>query len=217
MARRKHPKRKCIRGSLFERFAQYVKVTDACWIWEASKRPPGYGQMGNSCGSPLAAHRVSYWLFKGPLIEGLEIDHLCRNRACVNPSHLEQVPHIVNVRRSSNYLGPLEKSCRSCSRPFMVSRSREKCVASCAACISARKRTVAACQRCGKTRLLISENTICRPCYVYQQFRKRHPGMKQIPITCEHGIVGKAKCRRCQTDYLREYRAVKSRPEAIHA
>ena len=46
------------------------------------------------------AHRVSYALLVGPLVEGLEIDHLCRVRACVNPAHLDQVTHLVNMCRA---------------------------------------------------------------------------------------------------------------------
>jgi len=47
----------------------------------------------------MRAHRVSYALLKGPLVDGLDLDHLCRVRPCVNPDHLEQVTHLVNMLR----------------------------------------------------------------------------------------------------------------------
>lgn len=47
----------------------------------------------------IYAHRLSYELFVGPIPDGYELDHLCRNRGCVNPAHLEAVTHRVNVLR----------------------------------------------------------------------------------------------------------------------
>lgn len=75
-------------------------VDDGCWEWTASKNPAGYGQISTGRGQPPAkAHRVLYELLVGPIPEGLTIDHLCRNRGCVNPSHLEPVTRGENVRR----------------------------------------------------------------------------------------------------------------------
>lgn len=85
-------------------FVNKVTVGDGCWEWQGSRMRSGYGQvyMGrNRQGSPrlVSAHRLSYEFFIGPVPEGLEIDHLCANKACVRPSHLEAVTHVVNVRR----------------------------------------------------------------------------------------------------------------------
>lgn len=66
-----------------------------CWIWMGGLNDAGYGRIhGNS-----RAHRFAYELFVGPIPSGLELDHKCRVRCCVNPHHLEPVPHRVNVLR----------------------------------------------------------------------------------------------------------------------
>lgn len=70
-----------------------------CWIWKASLSRDGYGYIGFG-GRVQKAHRVVYEFYKGEIPEGLEIDHLCRVRCCVNPDHLEPVTHRENMRRS---------------------------------------------------------------------------------------------------------------------
>jgi len=66
-----------------------------CWNWIAGQvGRSGYGAFRKS-----RAHRVAYEMFRGPIPTGLEIDHLCRNRKCVNPWHLEAVTRLINVRR----------------------------------------------------------------------------------------------------------------------
>lgn len=69
-----------------------------CWLWLGYISPFGYGSMKIDKKTNLA-HRISYILFKGDIPEGLDLDHLCRNRACVNPDHLEPVTRSVNLRR----------------------------------------------------------------------------------------------------------------------
>ena len=73
-----------------------------CWIWEASTMggTHPYGQVLFR-GKHWRAHRLSYAVLVGDLIPDMEIDHLCRNPMCINPAHLEQVPHQVNVDRGS--------------------------------------------------------------------------------------------------------------------
>jgi len=85
-----------------ERFWNNIEKTDSCWNWKASLFKNGYGQFSDNY-KKWYAHRFSYQLLKGELIEGLTIDHLCRNRACVNPEHLEQVTKKVNNLRGEGF------------------------------------------------------------------------------------------------------------------
>ena len=83
----------------FARFnAQYEVAESGCWEWTATVMlRKGYGQF--SYGRLMLAHRASYEHFRGAIPEGLNLDHLCRNRKCVNPDHLEAVTQRVNVMR----------------------------------------------------------------------------------------------------------------------
>jgi hypothetical protein len=83
-----------------ERIHTKYRVTESgCWEWQAGLfKKDGYGQFHNPGGSNLA-HRAMWEFERGPVPEDLQLDHLCRNRRCVNPDHLEPVPGRVNLHR----------------------------------------------------------------------------------------------------------------------
>jgi hypothetical protein len=82
------------------RFWSKVNKTDTCWLWNASTDGQGYGKLrvGKKF---MPAHIFAYEAEEGAVPEGLELDHLCRVRLCVRPSHLEIVTHKVNCQRRS--------------------------------------------------------------------------------------------------------------------
>ena len=83
-----------------ERFWKKVDpaIGDECWPWTAALDRGGYGLIKFG-GASRRAHRIAYMLLVGPIQEGLVLDHLCRNRRCVNPAHLEPVTQEENARR----------------------------------------------------------------------------------------------------------------------
>lgn len=99
-----------------DRLLRHVDASGDCWEWTASHNAWGYGTCrGDGIQSSLA-HRALWIELIGDLDPDLTLDHLCRNTACVNPDHLEPVPHAENVRRS--YRWPEGKgACRLCDQP----------------------------------------------------------------------------------------------------
>ncbi len=81
------------------RFAAKVDRVGDCWQWTGAKTDKGYGHISVGSGVCRMAHRVSWEIHRGPIPDGLQIDHLCRNRSCVNPDHLEPVTPTVNIQR----------------------------------------------------------------------------------------------------------------------
>lgn len=91
----------CLQGFkvlVIPRFLSKVKIINDCWIWQAYISKNGYAKFGYD-GVVCYAHRFIYEYFHGQICPDLELDHLCRNRACVNPVHLEQVSHTENMKR----------------------------------------------------------------------------------------------------------------------
>jgi hypothetical protein len=83
---------------LIERFFKRVSKTDYCWNWTGSVHSTGYGRL-RLCNKLTFAHRAAWILMRGPLKDGETIDHLCHNKLCVNPDHLEPVSRGENARR----------------------------------------------------------------------------------------------------------------------
>jgi len=81
-----------------ERFERKVDKAGDCWLWIAYIRRDGYGYFWVD-GKMVYSHRFAYEHYVGPIPAGLQLDHLCRVRNCVRPSHLEPVTQQENVRR----------------------------------------------------------------------------------------------------------------------
>jgi len=85
-----------------ELLEQAKKRDDACWLWKAARHPGGYGAIAVKGSRRIAlAHRYIYELLVGPIPNGMQLDHLCRQRGCVNPAHLR----VVTSKENSNAPG----------------------------------------------------------------------------------------------------------------
>jgi hypothetical protein len=82
-----------------EAFWAKVDTSGDCWEWQGAITTAGYGQMRFD-GRLSHAHQVAFQIHGGVVPEGMELDHLCANRRCVNPAHLEPVTHGENIRRA---------------------------------------------------------------------------------------------------------------------
>ena len=93
---------------LKERIENSYTIVGDCWEWKKSYTKVGYGKISlfiNGRKITTNAHRVSYIVFNGVIPDLMVIDHLCRNRRCINPEHLEAVTYQVNNTRGESFAG----------------------------------------------------------------------------------------------------------------
>lgn len=90
-----------------ERLLERIELSDTgCWVYTGGLDKDGYGKIkeGPRGGRTLRSHRVAYELWHGEIPPGLELDHLCRTRNCVNPSHMECVSGLENTMRGRSFV-----------------------------------------------------------------------------------------------------------------
>lgn len=90
------------RGDHAARWWSKVQQSQACWLWLDAPTDAGYGHFWNGK-REVPAHVFGYEMIVGPIPKGYELDHACRNRMCVKPTHLEAVTHSGNIRRSNEH------------------------------------------------------------------------------------------------------------------
>ena len=98
MTQRKGP----VAEDLLDRMARKFTVGDGCWQWAGTFDAYGYGYISVKIDGKWRmrkAHRLMYEFLVGPIPDGLTLDHLCRNRGCIRPAHLEPVTRGENVLR----------------------------------------------------------------------------------------------------------------------
>jgi hypothetical protein len=129
-----------------------VMLADACWLWTAARKSGGYGQLTRS-GKRALVHRLIYELMVGPIPPEMQLDHLCRQRGCVNPAHLRICTNRENANapgaktgvrtgaknrakthcprgheytKENTYLDNGGRSCRACGRVSALARYHRK-------------------------------------------------------------------------------------------
>ena len=175
-------------GTPEERFWRKVNKTETCWLWTGSLKAAGYGRLrvGEAY---VGAHRYSYELHVGPIPAGLQLDHLCRTPACVNPAHLEPVSCRENVRRGVS--------------PAAVNARREECLHGHALS--------------GYNLIWEGTHRLCRICANAKQ--RRRTAQKKVREVPEgmHGTEVSYSYRRCRCLECRAAHAAKARADATHA
>jgi hypothetical protein len=160
-----------------------------CWLWTGCLTSKGYGHFGLNRRAILA-HRAAYELLVGPIPSGLELDHLCRVRSCVNPAHLEPVTHAENVRRGAAHgtYGSFERAKTHCPKGHPYSGDN----------LVDRADGSRSCRACAKARSLAKRKVG----WIHYNAAKTHCS-KGHPFSGDNLYIppsGKRMCKACRTE-----------------
>lgn len=167
----------------------HVDSIDECWVWTGTRNRQGYGQFRD--GRMVKAHRWIWEYHNGPIPEELELDHLCRIRACVNPAHLEPVTHRDNSRRTMKGLCRRSHPLEGPDADVRVGKGGARV---CRACV--RITTTAARRRDGVPQRTLASDTHCVA---------GHPWAPENTYWTRHSS---RQCRACANEKMKQaYRA----------
>lgn len=143
----------------------HVKLEEnGCWIWKGSLQTHGYAylpwRLYHEKFKTTLGHRIYFMVFRGPIPKGMEIDHLCNVKACVNPYHLEVVTHEENNRRRNAEVDARRKVF-PCGHPRVGGHTYMK---------------RAGYYKSGKIKL----TKVCRPCYLAYSRKRNNVRRKQL-------------------------------------
>lgn len=133
---------------------------NGCWLWTGCIHPSGYGYFG--AGVERRVHRVSWTMERGQIPAGKVLDHLCRNKRCVNPDHLEPVEQRINVLRGNSAAATIARAqrCEHGIAPSTCTTCRRVSLRASSARSKAKRRAAGGCVECGEPSVAYR----CGPC-----------------------------------------------------
>lgn len=184
-----------------DRWRDHIKVIDDCWVWQGGTSR-GYGITSEGRGQVFLVHRAVYMLSVGEIPDELELDHLCRNRACCNPDHLEAVTHARNVERGEAGIANSSKTHCVHGHEFTPENT-------------IRRGSARQCRECARTasREAMRAKRGTSPDAVHNR-EKTHckRGHRFSPENTRIGGRGQRVCRACEREAQRRYKAKNATP-----